>query len=260
VESMLSDFMCESGDYMECSHEIKEKAERFNELNRQLSAYREKLEEFVKDKDIQKLTSRIDDGGATQKLEAEREALDLKRLSIVREITELETRISQNEEAAENLSLYEGEAAQLEERRAHLLNELDALKKAMAFLNEANDNLANRYLMPLLERTRDLLRLYDEGKSQLRIEANSRIMISEGGIDRELDYYSRGIKEIVSICMRIALIEVIYREASYKPFIILDDPFVNLDDQKLLSAKAFIKSLSKKYQIVYLTCHTSRII
>ena len=42
------------------------------------------------------------------------------------------------------------------------------------------------------------------------------------------------------------------------PFVILDDPFVNLDDKKLENMIGSLKELSKKYQIIYMTCSNSR--
>lgn len=58
--------------------------------------------------------------------------------------------------------------------------------------------------------------------------------------------------------MRISLIDTIFQDKAQKPFVIFDDPFVNLDDSKLEAAKNFIRKLSENYQIVYLTCHNSR--
>jgi uncharacterized protein YhaN len=47
-----------------------------------------------------------------------------------------------------------------------------------------------------------------------------------------------------------------YREK--KPFLILDDPFVNLDEEKIEHGKAFIREIAKEYQVIYFTCHESR--
>ena len=43
-----------------------------------------------------------------------------------------------------------------------------------------------------------------------------------------------------------------------EPFLVLDDPFVNLDEEKTKRALAFLKEAAKQYQIVYLVCHESR--
>ena len=70
--------------------------------------------------------------------------------------------------------------------------------------------------------------------------------------------YSRGYQTIISLCMRLALIDCLY--PNEKPFVILDDPFVNFDDEKLEICKSLIEDISNQYQIVYFTCHDSRVI
>ena len=42
------------------------------------------------------------------------------------------------------------------------------------------------------------------------------------------------------------------------PLLIMDDPFTNLDGERLAGAKKVLSMLSEKYQILYLTCHESR--
>ena len=41
---------------------------------------------------------------------------------------------------------------------------------------------------------------------------------------------------------------------SYK----MDDPFINLDDEKLRAGSAFLKEVAEKYQIIYFTCSNTR--
>ena len=78
---------------------------------------------------------------------------------------------------------------------------------------------------------------------------------TEDGL-KDLTNFSRGLQSIISICMRFALIDCLY--PNEKPFIILDDPFVSFDDEKLRLGKKIIKDISSKYQIIYFTCHKSR--
>jgi uncharacterized protein YhaN len=40
-----------------------------------------------------------------------------------------------------------------------------------------------------------------------------------------------------------------------KPVVIMDDPFVTFDKHRRKNALKLLKSLSKKYQILLLTCH-----
>ena len=43
-----------------------------------------------------------------------------------------------------------------------------------------------------------------------------------------------------------------------KPFLIFDDPFVNLDEKRLEGAMGFLEKISHDYQIIYFSCHESR--
>ena len=43
-----------------------------------------------------------------------------------------------------------------------------------------------------------------------------------------------------------------------KPFVILDDPFVNYDESNLKGAMKVLEKISADYQIIYFTCHESR--
>ena len=57
--------------------------------------------------------------------------------------------------------------------------------------------------------------------------------------------------------MRLSLIDSLFEDE--KPFIILDDPFVNLDEDKIKNAMKLIETKAKEYQIIYFACHESRI-
>jgi uncharacterized protein YhaN len=60
----------------------------------------------------------------------------------------------------------------------------------------------------------------------------------------------------IGLCRRMAMIKATYE--SEKPFLMFDDPFVNLDAEKVACGLSFINALSKEYQVIYTTCHTSR--
>jgi len=56
--------------------------------------------------------------------------------------------------------------------------------------------------------------------------------------------------------MRLALVDAMYQEE--KPFLILDDPFVNLDQEKVAAGNELLKEVAEEYQVIYFTCHDSR--
>ena len=86
-----------------------------------------------------------------------------------------------------------------------------------------------------------------------KIDIDLKVSISEKTGDTDVNYYSKGYRDLIEICKRFALIDVLYKND--KPFIILDDPFYNLDEKKIENATNLIKKLSNEYQIIYLICH-----
>ena len=70
---------------------------------------------------------------------------------------------------------------------------------------------------------------------------------------REFDYFSKGLTDLSMFCLRLSLIDTMYGENL--PFLILDDPFVNYDNQKMQTALQLLSERSKKCQIIYFTCH-----
>jgi len=67
---------------------------------------------------------------------------------------------------------------------------------------------------------------------------------------------SVGYQDLIGVALRFALADAMYPEE--KPFLILDDPFVNFDSQKLARAKQLLDEVAERYQIIYFTCHESR--
>ena len=59
------------------------------------------------------------------------------------------------------------------------------------------------------------------------------------------------------LCMRLALIDALFKQE--EPFIILDDPFVNLDDNHTAYALETLNKIAQNKQIVYMVCNSSRI-
>ena len=62
---------------------------------------------------------------------------------------------------------------------------------------------------------------------------------------------------IIPIRMKwLALVDALFKDGPV--FLILDDPFVDLDDEHTSAAKSLLKKISKDRQIIYLVCNSSR--
>ena len=91
---------------------------------------------------------------------------------------------------------------------------------------------------------------------RVQTDIDLNVQITAYGEQKELGYFSTGTKDLMGLCMRFALVDAMFAEES--PFLVLDDPFVNLDKEKTERALNFLKEAAEQYQILYLVCHESR--
>ena len=167
---------------------------------------------------------------------------------------------SQSEELAEMIRDCSASASLIES----LQNEISALREqydtcvsTLSYLEEARNSFTSRYMNPFL---RSFSRYYSiltgESADAVRTDADFSIAIMEEGLPRDPSLMSEGSRDLISLCRRMAMIDAMYPVE--KPFLVLDDPFSNLDDERVKGGLRFLHSASLEYQILYLTCHKSR--
>ena len=88
------------------------------------------------------------------------------------------------------------------------------------------------------------------------VDKDLKLYMDEKGAARELGSFSTGTADSMALCMRLALIDALFGKE--KPFLILDDPFVNLDDTYTERALEMLKKIAQEQQVLYLVCNTSR--
>lgn len=134
----------------------------------------------------------------------------------------------------------------------------ELVTKARDFLEVARTNIIGKYIGPIKEGFSKYYNiLTNEPADRYHIDANTHLTVEEEGMQREICFFSSGYQDMVGICMRMSLVEAMYKEE--KPFIIFDDPFINLDMDKTDGALKFLDAVAEDYQVIYFTCNDSRI-
>lgn len=145
----------------------------------------------------------------------------------------------------------------IEKELAKANEEYRILKLTAEYLKKANEKMRAKYKNPLETRFNYYISLLlGENKFDANIDLDLNVTFCGKGKDREMEYFSKGINDMVNISMRFALSDVVFEGKS--PFIILDDPFCNLDENRLKEALKILEILAKEKQIIYFTCHESR--
>ena len=150
------------------------------------------------------------------------------------------------------------EKDELEELCRKYVDNLETIKKTSALLSEACDNITSKYLGKTKAKFEEYSGLIAGSHGEYALSTSFELTKTERGEAHGIESYSRGTRDLYALGLRLALADALYENEA--PFIILDDPFIALDDAKLEKAKATLKSIGKTKQILYFTCAKSRAI
>ena len=173
-------------------------------------------------------------------------------------INEYNSRLNSKENELDELSSYESQLNGLEADYETLLANYNNLLKAKDYLEKARISYAKKYQAPVNAKFKEYFDIVSDNtdSNMYSFDIHNNLLKNEAGQYREIRFLSSGCKDLAGICMRFAFIDSMYKDK--KPFIILDDPFVNMDTFSINNAHRLIEKLAKKYQILYFTCHNSR--
>lgn len=192
-----------------------------------------------------------------EKLQADERSIEQKIREQESALQQINRTIVQYEEIIE-----EGEKLEMEKQDAQILlseytDKYKLLEKTLKYLKTAQSEFSSRYLKKMNDGFAKYATLFREGAfEQSALDIKLSVKSEEGGIRRDIGYYSRGLRETMELCTRFALIEALYEKE--EPFVVLDDPFVNLDEKSMEGAKKVLAQIAEQYQLIYFTCHPSR--
>ena len=178
------------------------------------------------------------------------QALVDRKQSLTRSAHELQFRLSQPTTSLVDIA---DEIAEKEQLLAEAKRKYQVATQTSELLAQAKLSLSSAYIPELCAKTQNLLNAVTQGNYRVVTDRNFAISLQENGQTKPLSAFSRGIKEITLLCFRVALAELIYGKDI--PLLIVDDAFVNFDEQNFERATTLLKQLSAKTQVIYFTCH-----
>ena len=186
---------------------------------------------------------------AIAELSEKQKALSAEYALVERELLVMRDAIEREDE----LRMQKDELEELYKKHTH---SLDVIRKTSAYLDEACSNITSKYLGKTKEKFKEYVSLIDDADGEYTLSTSFELSKAERGAVHGIDSYSRGMRDTYALALRLALVDALYQNEV--PFIILDDPFIALDDSKLERAKVALKALGKSKQILYFTCAKSR--
>ena len=243
----------------ECLDRVQEWETEYRRLSHRIPELREELSRFIAEK---KLGTDREHGNTSL---PDVDALTSHERDLQRELTELQSRqaelkshIGRLATDAERLPEVEATLRTLEEELSLANANSATIANTAQFLEEAKAGLSTRYLAGMQASFSSLLKaLMDKNAPESVMDTSFKVKLRESGKTQHPESLSQGWRDAVRFCVRLSLAEALYAEGEVPPMI-LDDPFVNLDERRLEAAKRLLVELSKKYQILYLVCHAER--
>lgn len=174
------------------------------------------------------------------------------------EIENIRRQIETVREELDHAAEAEEQLASVREELSGKLHTYEILTQTREYLARARTAFTARYMEPVQDAfDRYYRQLTGSEAKEYQLDADLKIEVREYGLLRDTAFLSEGWQDVIGLCRRMAMIDVMYE--GEKPFLLLDDPFVNLDGEKLHRALAFLEQIAEKYQVIYFTCHESRV-
>lgn len=242
--------------------EIRDRLLQIAEQKVWLEKRRAELGEFENNYDISQLdvikkqALSTADADSLQKLTDEFNDLKSEIDDVTLRINEYRSQIDDASEVMEQIGNDETELEQCRERYTEFKHRYDVISRTSDMLNQAKTDFTGRYMNPIKESFDKYYHMISPDNSVYELDANLNIRLREEGSLHETELLSEGYKDLVGLCRRMAMVDAMYSGA--KPFLVFDDPFVNLDDVRLAGAMRFLDSIAKEYQVIYLVCSSGR--
>ncbi len=215
------------------------------------------LREFIRQQELDRPLS--DEDMISPEALAEEERALQKRLVDLRETqTRLTMELERLSGEIDRIPDLEAALKSTEERLQAYNQNFKTVTAAQKLLSEAKEALSTRYLGGMQKSFLEHLAEATEGDvPEAVIDSAFDVRTRAYGQSRELESFSRGRRDIIRFCIRLSLTEELYREGEV-PFLLLDDPFVNLDEEHLASVQRMLEKLAQKYQVIHMICHEGR--
>ncbi|MBR5510044.1 MAG: AAA family ATPase [Lachnospiraceae bacterium] len=197
-----------------------------------------------------------------QKPELEKEELCYRRNlyqsqheEVLEELQDMQNQMMRVREWAERIPELEEEHAYLDQELEKAVCEHRLLEKTMQYLRTARDQFSVRYLRDLQNGIEQYVHtLVPEVKLAPTVDVKLKVGFQEAGTTRDLESLSAGWQDLIQLAERFSIVDALYQEE--QPVLILDDPFVNLDDRKRRRAMRLLNDMAEKRQMIYFTCRS----
>ena len=251
ISAILSKYsLSKNFDFQNQYLDLKKDKDEYDRLINKIAFDKDDLETFIKNNKLNDII--IDDN-----IDLDDEAIDKKINELNINLSTIDNEIKEDENIINNVDDLKAEIQRLTQNKNKSIERLDNLKILQQCFLEAEGNLKEKYITPIYS---SFIKFTNKISSKLslnvKMDYDFNLKYDILGKERDYKHLSEGLKTCLALCMRLAIIENMYKDE--KLFMILDDPFTSLDQNNINKCIEVLKELSKESQIIYFCCHESR--
>ena len=258
IEADLSNYFVNIyKSYAELVQDLKMNINQFETAKKQLQNAKKEKEKYEKQNDI-KIFENLEEIKQTeeeikQEIENNNNEID----KIVDEKNQIKNQIEVLENKIDDNEYLEGDILSLKEEIEVLEEKYKILKRTEELLKQSKETFSSSYLKSMIIGFNRYLSIINSNELKTAVDTSLNVKIEVNGSQKEIKTFSAGYKDLIYICMRFSLVDALFNQET--PFVVLDDPFVNLDESKTEKALEIMNEFAKKYQVIYFSCNSSRI-
>lgn len=215
-----------------------------------------KKEEFEQEHDIAAIFGDDRTQRGMEELNQQVEELANREEGIQQELYVLQKEMEQLQEMEEKIEEKKRKLVLVKNQIEENKRRYQLVETTKKYLQEAKEQFVTRYRSPISASFEKYVQILLGREAHFTVDANLEVRKQEKGMYRSSQLLSDGWKDMISVCLRLALVDAMYQKE--KPFLLLDDPFVNLDKEKMEGAFSLLEQVEKEYQVIYFSCHESR--
>lgn len=147
--------------------------------------------------------------------------------------------------------------SRLQEERENILWQLDAIRLAKESLVQAHAELTGRVAPQINKLAEQYLRILTAERytaMQLYTDLEATCRRENSAVEMDRLRLSTGTRDQLYLALRLAVCKVLLDKQDESVPLILDDPFVNYDDQRVACGMKLLREIAHERQVILLTC------
>ncbi len=180
-----------------------------------------------------------------------------KQLENQREYENVRYRVEEATSGVRSSDIILTEIAEIKEKIEQYSFHYKALTLAQDALSRSYSEIKQGFAPVLNEYAGEIVNLLTDGKySEMKVSDDYKIRLREQGELVDAEFLSSGTYDILYFALRLGIAKVIFDDKI--PMLILDDTFLQMDDNRAKRTADYLNNNFIAKQIIYFTCHESQ--